>query len=158
MRNFKYGVAAFLIIITIIVMSGCEDDSHDRTTNYYGTRSGDGSKTDKSEPAKTSTVNGPVNQPSNNDTGNTGNVSGTHKVTLRNDWSQPINFTVNGVTKTVAPNVDPGLWLYSGQSVTISTDVLGYPWSQTWNDGLNHNYVATQSYGAPNLPDFYSSN
>ena len=127
----------FCGLLVAIVICGCNDeDSHD-----------------------TVTING-ENQPYQNSGGGGGDGYSTYQgggnnyvnqvteayITLNNQSSTPITFTVNGQTQTVSPGYS-GTWAYQG-SARMSTTISGSAWNYTWPDGQNHTLVATDN-GAP---------
>ena len=157
-----------LWIIPFMFLVGCNNDDGGDGNNGNGNgNTGDNNGNtyivnndgDVSADNNGTSANNDGNQshPDNHSGNNNGNddviVPEVHVVSLQNNWSQSITITVNpGDTQTVSPG-GYAEWLYSG-SVTISTSVFGYPWSQTWTDDKDHHYIAFQSNGAPDLPDF----
>lgn len=144
-----------LIGFTFLFIIGCEKD-HDRVV--YIDRGGQRfdqstDSRDANDSRYTNYDNDSSYNNENNDEADDSNPQTTICIaSLRNNWISNIVFTVNGDTRTVSVGENEEWPPYVG-SVTVSSTVFGDPWSETWNDGVDHHYVAS---GTGKVPDLYS--
>jgi hypothetical protein len=125
-----------ICLILVFLLTGCEDDDPKGVATLYPNPEVTNGGSKKSTPAETSYHdNRDVSTDSPPAQG-----GGSATITLVNNSSVTIYFTVNGDTKSVTPGQSRS-WSYQG-TAHVSTTISGSFWSQSWNDGLNHSYVA----------------
>lgn len=140
-----------VVICGLFVIIGCEKDNHhDHYDNgYYRDSNYDNNNYHPQSSYQSNGQN--YQQPNYNNqysyqqpqqNPQSGPVNGQNEafITVNNQSSVPITFSVNGDGRTVVAG-QSSTWSYRGTAQLISS-ISGNTWSQFWSDGLNHTYIA----------------